>query len=118
MRDMDGDEPLRAYVDARFTDHRRVHESEHRALDAATRSNDKRLDGMNEFRDALRDAQASYVTRELLGEVVKERNVQIAALNSRVSDLVANSTRTAITAGVAAGVLGIIGGVIVGTIIR
>jgi hypothetical protein len=37
-------------------------ESQERALEEAKRSSEKRLDGMNEFRGALTDAQKTFVT--------------------------------------------------------
>lgn len=46
-----------------------------RAIEIAQRSMEKRLDGMNEFRDALKDAQSSFITRrehELLLEDIDE----------------------------------------------
>lgn len=37
-------------------------ESQERALEEAKRSSERRLDGMNEFRGALTDAQKTFVT--------------------------------------------------------
>ena len=96
------------YVDARFADHQRQHEAEHRALDAAEKSVSARLAGMNEFRESLNDASRTFVTRDVLDVTVRERNARIDAVAREAQ-------RTAIWAGVAAGVLGVIGGVILGS---
>ena len=64
MRD---DVPLREYVDQRF-------DSADRSLDKATAAMDKRLDAMNEFRQSLRDQNATFVTRELYDNLVDQVN--------------------------------------------
>lgn len=50
----------REYVDLRFDENAR-------ALDKAEASMAARLESMNEFREALKDAQAKFVTRDELG---------------------------------------------------
>ena len=47
---------LREYIDTRLS-------SMDRALELATRALDKRLDGMNEVRDTLRDQAVTFVTK-------------------------------------------------------
>ena len=44
--------------------HDRVHESEVEAVHTARDSMSRRLDGMNEFRDTLRDQQQTFLTRQ------------------------------------------------------
>jgi hypothetical protein len=52
---------LKQYIDA-------LSAARDEALHAALAANEKRLDGMNEFRQTLKDQQATYVTRvELFG---------------------------------------------------
>jgi hypothetical protein len=50
---------LKEYVDLRFTENQR-------ALEKAERDLSKRLEGMNEFRDALKDQAGTFVTREAM----------------------------------------------------
>jgi hypothetical protein len=40
-----------------------LHEADTRATQVALAANEKRLDGMNEFRQSLRDQNATFVTR-------------------------------------------------------
>jgi hypothetical protein len=47
---------LKEYIDALFGER-------DRAVTAALAASDKRLDGMNEFRQTLKDQQGTYVTR-------------------------------------------------------
>ena len=48
---------LEKYIDTRLED-------KQEALDAARQSMEKRLEGMNEFRDAIKDATARFMTRD------------------------------------------------------
>jgi hypothetical protein len=47
---------VKDYIDSRLADR-------DRAVAAALASNDRRLDGMNEFRDTLKNQQGTFVTR-------------------------------------------------------
>jgi hypothetical protein len=44
--------------------HDQVHDSETEAVSTARDAMNRRLDGMNEFRDTLKDQQASFLTRQ------------------------------------------------------
>jgi hypothetical protein len=61
-------ETLKTVVDQRFADADRRYqqrfESQERALEQARLASEKRLDGMNEFRQALTDASSKYITRQ------------------------------------------------------
>ena len=94
---------VRDYVDARFADHDKQHQAEHRALDAASAATDARLETMNEFRAALSEAQAHYVTRETF-------DARLDGARSRVDELAESAQRSAVLAGTAAGIIGVIGG--------
>jgi hypothetical protein len=64
---------LKEYVDLRFADNLR-------ALEKAERELSKRLEGMNEFRDALKDQAGTFVTREAL-------DLKMGGLQKEVNDL-------------------------------
>lgn len=48
------------------TSHREQHISEQRAVEAAVASMDKRLEGMNEFRESLRDQSQTFARKDAL----------------------------------------------------
>ena len=96
----------RRYVDALLDAHDKHHRVEQRALEAAAGAVSARLEGMNEFRESLRDATGTYVTREVLDATIRERNVRLDAV-----------TREAQRAAVGAGVVGIVGGFILSRVI-
>ena len=58
---------LREYVERRLADQKELFEKSQEAQDAATSlarlSMEKRLEGMNEFRDALKDQTKTFITR-------------------------------------------------------
>jgi hypothetical protein len=101
---------VRHYVDARFQDHDKRHDVEQRALEAAADAVNRRLESMNEFREALNDASRTYVSRDVLDALLKTRDDRISA-NSNAAG------RGAVLAGIAAGVIGVIGGVLLTSIV-
>lgn len=83
------------------------------AIAQATAALDRRLDGMNEFRAALSEAQGTYATQEALDVKVNEANRRVDALRDewlrghseltdRVNDL---STEVAASTGTSAGTM-------------
>lgn len=64
---------LRHYVEQRFEQHQR-------ALDLATQAMEKRLDGMNEFRQSLRDQSVLFLTRAEYDGKHEALRARIAAL--------------------------------------
>jgi len=100
------------YVDARFADHDKQHQAEHRALDAASASVNLRLAGMNEFRESLNDASRTFVTRDVLDITVRERNQRIDAVANETKARLDAMRTEAQRAAIAAGVVGVISGVI------
>ena len=46
---------------------------------------ERRLEGMNEFRDALKDQSAKFITREEMGLIVDPVRSDIAALREEVA---------------------------------
>jgi len=78
---------LRDYFDGRLLElDKRIeqqHVSTQRALDKAEQALGRRLDGMNEFRDALRDQSNQMATREQLDRVrdrVIEQEKRVAVI--------------------------------------
>lgn len=66
---------LETYINERFKacqeTREKLFKGSDRALDLARDSMEKRLEGMNEFRDTLRDQASRFITRnELLGLVI------------------------------------------------
>ena len=82
---------LRTDIDHRFEDAELLRVESARltktALDAAHTSMEKRLDGMNEFRDQLKDQAAKFVTREEMISTLKsiQANVEIL-LSARATE--------------------------------
>jgi len=64
---------MREYFDLRFT-------SSDKAVSVATTSLEKRLEGMNEFRDALKDQASRFVTRDELTLQLKQLAVEVDSL--------------------------------------
>ena len=100
----------RHYVDARFADHHKEHQAEQRALDAAAKAVDTRLEGMNEFRASLNDASRTFVTRDVM-------DVQLDARDDKIDALAASAQRSAMLAGITAGVIGVIGGFLLSQVV-
>ena len=71
-------------ADERWSGHRREHDAERDARKVALEAMEKRLDGMNEFRDQLRDQAANFVRIEVLGSLEKQMREAIAALDKRL----------------------------------
>jgi len=69
----DNEVTLRDYFESQL-------EAYQRAVEIATRTLDKRLDGMNEFRDTLRDQASRFVTRDELALKVDVLQAQIGEL--------------------------------------
>lgn len=78
------DVPLRDYVDGRLVDQEKRwldrFEATQRAVDRASDQLDHRLEGMNEFRDAMKDQAARTATKE-----------ELSALSSIVRDIQLNT---------------------------
>lgn len=68
-------------------EHDREHLSTEQAIRVATQSMDKRLDGMNEFREALTSQQATFVRREMLDAYAKEADKKHDILTGVVNGL-------------------------------
>jgi hypothetical protein len=96
----------RRYIDARFRDHHREHEAEHRALDAARLAVDARLESMNEFRSAMGDQVGHFPTREVV-------DARMDALQHRIEEVEIRASRGAIAAGIGSGLAGFVAGAIV-----
>ena len=70
---------LRDYIDQRLSDVQR-------AVDKAQETMDKRLEGMNEFRDTLKDQASRFVTRDELQSTLKPIIANLQALQ-KLSDI-------------------------------
>lgn len=64
---------IRDYIDLRFIDSQR-------AIDKAEATMSRRLDGMNEFRDTLKDQAARFITRDELGTILDKLRDNVASL--------------------------------------
>lgn len=84
--------------------HLQIHEVEKEAVIKATEQMDRRLEGMNEFRNTLRDQAATFVSRDLYDakheDLRKGLEIQIANLESRLGLLI---SRLDVTTGVQQG---------------
>ena len=89
---------LREFFEAHRISHQREHgqhEKEHerdhiateQAISVAVASMDKRLDGMNEFRQTLTSQQATFVRREMLDAFSKESEKKVEALAAIVEGI-------------------------------
>lgn len=85
------DVPLKEYLDASIKD---IRES----IKVAYASMEKRLDGMNEFRDTLKDQAGKFVTRE-------ELDARLETVNKNRKD---NTTLILSLVGIAIAILGLI----------
>jgi hypothetical protein len=68
--------------------HDHLHALDRAQMDKTERTLDKRLESMNEFRQALRDAQGSFVTRDMA-------DIRHGAIDAKI-DLMARERRDAI----------------------
>jgi hypothetical protein len=68
--------PLREYVDQRFTDNAKLYDERdiqgRRQLETAREAMERRLEGMNQIRDQLREQAASFVSRSELALLVEK----------------------------------------------
>ena len=100
MPDANNNVPVRVkdYVDARFSDHDKRHDTERYALEAAKAATDTRLASMNEWRASLQDITATYVSRDVVEAMFKVQN-------ARMDIIAAAAQRAVLQAGIAAGVV-------------
>jgi hypothetical protein len=77
---MDDEVSLRDYLEARFVEHEKAHAQLALALRVALDSMDKRLDGMNEFRNSLNDVTTRAVSRELFDQRVSATDERLKLL--------------------------------------
>jgi len=92
---------LKTYVDQRFADN-------DKAVLAALASTDKRLDGMNEFRQALSDQQKNFLTREEFTRAHSDLVTQVTQLNSRMDKREGEKTESNNIYGYAVGIAGVL----------
>ena len=59
---------LRDYIESKLDDHEKLHGQLAQAVAVALASQDKRLDGMNEWRKSLDDFQSRSISRELFDQ--------------------------------------------------
>jgi hypothetical protein len=90
------DVPLRKYIDRIMAErdlrYQQRFESQEKALEEAKRASEKRLDGMNEFRGSLTDAQKTYITRVEAMSVITRNEADIKAVTDRVNMQQGHST--------------------------
>jgi hypothetical protein len=99
---------LRDYVDTRL-------DAIEKEKDASTRALEKRLDGMNEIRDALKDQQSFFVSKaeyrtahERLADDIRSLRESRALLEGKASTESVNKVGNTALTGIAIGVIGMI----------
>lgn len=65
--------------------HDREHQATKEAIGKAEESMERRLTGMNEFRDALRDQASNFVTRDMLALEGKDTDRRLSMLESNAN---------------------------------
>ncbi len=71
-----------AKIDAQTAFNSQHFELNELAIKKAEDSMTARLEGMNEFREQIKEERANYVTRDILALTVKERNIRLEALEN------------------------------------
>lgn len=83
---------IKEYVDALLTErashYADLREQDRDSLHAALASNEKRLDGMNEFRQQLKDQQSSYVTRSEIYALVAVAGIVSGLVGAALGHLI------------------------------
>ena len=74
---------IRTYVDT----HNAVHARELNVAEDKVRALENRLQGMNEFRQALTDAQRTYATRDMLDQREESMNKRVSLLENKSANL-------------------------------
>lgn len=92
---------IRDYVDQRFKDSQR-------AIDKAEEAISNRLDGMNEFRDTLRDQAARFITREELGTILGKLQDNVNALQKLADIAEGKASMRSVVGAYALAIVGII----------
>lgn len=85
---------------------------EEKAKDAAMTAMEKRLEGMNEFRDQLKDQTSTFITRETYEANRKITQQQIDELRLSKAELSGKASQSALTISYIISVIGIIMGLI------
>jgi len=101
----DGFVPLREYLEARLG-------NIERATDVAYKAMDKRLEGMNEFRQALTDQKASFVTRIELRATIDKLDADIETLKLSKATLEGKASQTSFYISMVFGTVGAISGIV------
>jgi hypothetical protein len=71
---------LKEYVDLRFT-------ANQQAIEKAERTMNTRLEGMNEFRDTLKDQASRFLTREEVRLMIEPINTLVLKNDEKISSL-------------------------------
>lgn len=85
----------------------RLHAVE-RATDLAATAMDKRLNGMNEFRETLRDQASKFITREEMNAALKVVIADVEANKTFRNQMEGKASATAVYIGYALSTIGII----------
>jgi hypothetical protein len=76
---------LRDYMEQHWKDHAAVHDQLADNIVTALAAQNKRLDGMNEFRQALNDQAGRAVTRELFDAQMDRLEDRVASIEKRMA---------------------------------
>ncbi len=96
---------LREYFDAKIL-------SQEKAIALAYQSMEKRLEGMNEFRDTLRDQASRFVTRVELDAQIEKIEANLRPLELSKANLEGKASQTAFYIAIFFSVAGLILGII------
>ena len=83
-----------------------------KATDRTAEQLNKRLEGMNEFRDTLKDQAAKFVTRDTLDVIIDKLNVDIKNLTTAKDVLSGKASQNSVLWAYAVAVIGIVIGII------
>ena len=97
----DNEVTLRDYFESQL-------EAYQRAVEIATRTLDKRLDGMNEFRDTLRDQASRFVTRDEVNLLLAPMKGQLTELRTFMDRMSGKADIKAVYLGYALSLLGLV----------
>ena len=83
-----------------------------KATDIAAKAMDRRLEGMNEFRDTLRDQASRFVTREEMASALEVIKADVEANKTFRNQMQGKASVSAVYVGYALSAIGIITGII------
>jgi hypothetical protein len=96
---------LKEYLDVKIN-------ASEKAKDTAYASMEKRLEGMNEFRDTLKDQAAKFVTRDELASQLERINILVKSLELSKATLEGKANQSSVNVAMIFSILGTLIGLI------